>query len=56
MFDDDENKNPNKVENKYPNHIYISIRAKKNCDLDFAAQLTLQPEKISEEQLMLMQA
>ena len=40
---------------QYPNHVYITIRGNKNCDLDVACQLTLQPEKIDENLLKLQQ-
>lgn len=56
--DDDEDDNPRKkrpakkiesiedaLEVKYRNQIFITIRGQKDCELDVAAQLTLQPKK-----------
>lgn len=40
---------------EYPNQIYVTIRGRKNCALDVAVQLTLQPELIDEATLKLQQ-
>ena len=51
---DEEDKKPKKkieslddaLDAKYRNHIFITIRGLMDCDLDIAAQLTLQPKKV----------
>ena len=35
---------------KFPNQVFLTIRGGKNCELDVAAQLTLQPEPMDEIQ------
>lgn len=40
---------------EYPNQIYVTIRGQKNCALDVAVQLTMQPELIDEATLKLQQ-
>ena len=49
-----ENKKPKAYkEPKYPRQVFITIRGVRKCDLDIAAQLTLQPEPLDEQQLRL---
>lgn len=36
---------------KFPNKVFLTIRSNLNCELDIAAQMTLQPEKIDEQKL-----
>lgn len=51
--DEDDRKPVKKIESindllnvKYRNHIFITIRGQLDCDLDIAAQLTLQPKRV----------
>ena len=53
--DSDDGKPKKKIESlddaldaKYRNHIFITIRGLMDCDLDIAAQLTLQPKKVEQ--------
>lgn len=49
------NKNAQDLDVEYPNQIYVTIRGQKNCSLDVAVQLTMQPELIDEATLKLQQ-
>lgn len=40
---------------KFPNHVYITIRSQRNVDLDVAVQLTLQPERMEDDKVLMQQ-
>ena len=54
---DDKNKKQTQTNEKkssfvsYPNHVFITIRGQKDCKLQLAAQLTVQPEAKEEDQI-----
>lgn len=42
-------------EARFPNQVYVYLRSIRNCELDIAVQLTLQPDRMEDDKVLMEQ-